>query len=302
MSRGFARAMTRNRDRRDALTRRGALATLAGAGTTLALACGRASNGGNAPSRAANSAALRDPPTLQCAVTPGGEIGPYFADDSAAGFFRSNVLANIDGSNVQSGILLALTITIVDARKGCVPYAGAQVDLWHCNAAGVYSDQASEQTASDSWLRGYQLTDARGQVTFTTIVPGWYRGRTTHIHVRVRSNSGDCSDPRDGSNTTQLFFEQTLVDELAMSVAPYNAQGKNSLTNATDRVFAEETRGANVLALSGQAQVGYRAAVTIGVPLTDSGTRMDGRGPGRGPAPEPAGHESKMGPASGGPS
>jgi len=202
-----------------------------------------------------------------CEVTPEGEIGPYFADDSDSRFNRSNILSNLDGTNTQTGIPLTLTVTVVDTENACAPYASAQVDIWHCNSAGIYSDEASESSTSETWLRGYQVTDASGEVTFVTIIPGWYSGRTTHIHLRVRSSYSTASSTSDGTNTTQLFFDQTLVDTLETSIAPYNAEGENPTRNASDHVYDGETDGANLLTLSGDNTSGYTAAVTIFLPI-----------------------------------
>ncbi len=217
-------------------------------------------NGGDAATVASSDGA-------SCSETPEGEIGPYFADDSKSGFDRTNLTTSIDGTSEQSGIPLTLTVTVVDTEKSCAPYVGAQVDIWHCNAAGVYSDEASESTSGASWLRGYLLTDANGQVTFNTIVPGWYSGRTTHIHLRVRSTYSEASSTSDGTNTTQVFFEQTFLDTLATSVAPYDSEGKNPTTNASDRVYSQQTKGSNVLTLSGDTTDGYTASLTIGLPI-----------------------------------
>ncbi|MEA2666261.1 MAG: hypothetical protein QOI11_3205 [Candidatus Eremiobacteraeota bacterium] len=202
-----------------------------------------------------------------CAVTPQGEIGPYFADDSPSGFDRGNVLANLDGTALQPGVPLTLTVQVYDTQASCAAMSGVQIDLWHCNAAGVYSDEAVENTASQTWLRGYQITGRAGTVTFTTIVPGWYPGRATHIHVRARSKYNSASAPSDGSNTTQLFFPQAVVDALGTSVAPYDTHGVNPTTNASDHVYTPQTKGKTELVLSGAAGSGYVASVAIGLPI-----------------------------------
>ena len=181
--------------------------------------------------------------TLTPSVTPEGEIGPYFADDSAAGFNRSNVLANLDGTGTQAGIPLTLKLYVYDAENGFAPLAGAQVDIWHCNASGVYSDEAGQGTTGQTWLRGYQITDSAGLVMFNTIMPGWYQGRATHIHLRVRSKYGEASSTSDGTNTTQLFFSQTVLDYIYTNVAPYNTKGKDTTTNASDHVYTPRRRG-----------------------------------------------------------
>ncbi len=266
------------------LTRRGALTAFIGAGATLALGCGNSSStggsdteggagaGGTGTGGTKGSGGTTASEGGDCAVTAEGEIGPYFADDSDARFNRSNIVTNIDGTNAQTGIPLTLTVTIVDTEKACAPYAGAQIDIWHCNSAGVYSDQSAENTTTESWLRGYQVTDDNGQVTFITIIPGWYQGRTTHIHLRVRSTYSSASSTSDGTNTTQLFFDQTFVDTLATSVAPYSAEGKNSTTNASDHVYTGETHGENLMTVSGDTTNGYAASVTIYLPITSDGT------------------------------
>jgi protocatechuate 3,4-dioxygenase beta subunit len=202
-----------------------------------------------------------------CAVTPKGEIGPFFTDDSATGFNRSNIVANTDGTNIQAGIPLTLRLSIRDSRNGCAALSGSQVDIWHCNAAGVYSDVPAQNTSTQTWLRGYQLSDANGLVTFTTIVPGWYPGRATHVHLRVRSKYSQASSPRDGTNATQLFFPQPAVNAISTSVAPYSSKGTNPTTNASDRVYTSETSGQTLVSLTGNAGAGFTAVYTIGLPL-----------------------------------
>lgn len=203
-----------------------------------------------------------------CTVTPEGEVGPYFTDDSASGFDRSNILANIDGTDTQPGIPLTLSLTVYDTENNCAALDGAQIDIWHCNASGVYSDESSENTSSQTWLRGYQITDSSGSAKFTTIIPGWYQGRTTHIHLRIRSKYDEASSPSDGTNTTQLFFSQSLIDEINTSVAPYSTHGSNPTTNAGDRVYSSQTDGQTLLALSGDNTSGYTTSFAIYLPIT----------------------------------
>ena len=156
-----------------------------------------------------------------CAVTMEGEEGPYFVDDSASGFNRSNILANLDGSNIQSGIPLTLTLIVQDNKNSCAAMANVQVDIWHCNADGVYSAEDVESTIGETWLRGYQITDSNGMVKFVTIFPGWYQGRTTHIHLRVRSSYDSTST--GGTNTTQLFFPQDTINTIYTTISPYSS-------------------------------------------------------------------------------
>ena len=141
------------------------------------------------------------------------------------------------------------------------------MDIWHCNALGVYSDEGSEGTTRQTWLRGYQLTDSTGLVTFQTIIPGWYQGRTTHIHLRVRSKYSEASSTSDGTNTTQCFFPQATLNTIYTSVAPYNTNGLDTTTNAADRVYTQQTEGENEVTLTGDATSGYAATFAIYLPI-----------------------------------
>jgi len=203
-----------------------------------------------------------------CAVTREGEIGPYFVDEGVPGFNRSDVRSNLNGTSRQAGVPLTLTVQVLDTKAACAAMSGVQVDLWHCNALGVYSDEASEGTSSQTWLRGYQVTGPSGTVTFTTIFPGWYRGRTTHMHLRVRSKYSAASSTSDGRNTTQFFFPQDVINEISTSMAPYRTRGVNLRTNASDYVYSSQTKGKTELELSGSPGSGYAASASIGLPIT----------------------------------
>jgi protocatechuate 3,4-dioxygenase beta subunit len=255
--------MSQIMDRRAAL---GAFGVLGG--TLVLVACKTATtSSGDDDESTADAATSGSGDAGACASTLEGEVGPYFADDSADGFNRTDITANLDGTSVQAGIPLVLTVYIYDAQNSCTPYVGAQVDIWHCNASGVYSDIAAESTSTEQWLRGYQITDSTGKIAFTTIVPGWYQGRTTHIHLRIRSSYDEAAGLSDGTNTTQVFFSQTLIDTIATTITPYNSEGTNPTTNASDHVYAGETNGTNVLAMTGDTTSGYTATLSIYLPI-----------------------------------
>ena len=164
------------------ISRRQAIGLLAVAGAGVMLGCG----GGTKTSTATTTTATATSNT-SCTVTPEGEEGPYFVDDSATGFARSDIRSNLDGTNTQSGIPLTLSIYAYDSENSCAAMANVQIDIWHCNGSGIYSAEDVEDTSGETWLRGYQITDANGLATFKTIIPGWYADRTTHIHLRLRS-------------------------------------------------------------------------------------------------------------------
>ena len=141
-----------------------------------------------------------------------------------------------------------------------------QVDIWQCNAQGVYSSESVESTIGQSWLRGYQLSDVSGMVTFNTIIPGWYSGRTTHIHMRFRSTYDATDD--SGSNTMQVFFDQTLIDTISTTISPYSTEGKNPTTNADDRVYSSQEKGTTLLTLTGSTTAGYTATFNAYMPIS----------------------------------
>ncbi len=242
-------------------------ATLATSFSTAGARTLTATYGGSTTYASSTSAALSMTvtATTSCGATLEGEEGPYFVDDSASGYNRRDILSNLDGSGTQTGIPLALTLYVFDSEKSCAPMQGVQVDIWHCNAAGVYSAESSEKTVGESWLRGYQLTDATGKVQFTTIIPGWYQGRTTHIHLRLRSTYDETDT--SGSNTVQLFFDQTLVNTIDTTVAPYSSEGKNGTTNASDRVYTQQEAGTTLTTLSGSTTAGYSASFNVYLPI-----------------------------------
>src|SRR4030081_2975205 len=111
-------------------------------------------------------------------------------------------------------LVFFISLQNLSNNSGCSPLAGAYVDIWHCDVKGIYSDEptynpgggtGNVNTSGQKFLRGYQITDSNGQVQFTTIFPGWYSGRTIHIHVRVRTYSGATIL---GNFVSQVFFDE----------------------------------------------------------------------------------------------
>jgi protocatechuate 3,4-dioxygenase beta subunit len=192
-------------------------------------------------------------------VRPALTEGPYFVDEMLN---RSDVRSDPGTGQVSDGakLLLAFRVSQISGA-GCVPLAGAQVDIWHCDAQGVYSDATdrSFNTQGQKFLRGYQVTDANGLVTFTTIYPGWYQGRAVHIHFKIRA---DAQANVTHEFTSQLFFDDTLSRQV-YAQAPYAAKGQPSMTNADDGIFQG---GGDQLLLDVKANdSGYAATFDIGL-------------------------------------
>jgi protocatechuate 3,4-dioxygenase beta subunit len=115
----------------------------------------------------------------------------------------------------------------------CVPIKGATVDVWHASASGLYSDIPSIGTEGKKYLRGYQITDGNGTVRFTTIYPGWYEGRSLHIHFKVRTFEGST---KTLEFTSQLYLDDAISDQIQTQY-PYNNHGPRPLKNPDDSIF-----------------------------------------------------------------
>jgi protocatechuate 3,4-dioxygenase beta subunit len=196
-----------------------------------------------------------------CVVRPELSQGPYFVDEMLN---RSDIRSDPADGSVREGAPVTLTVRVsrIDG-SGCAPLDGAQVDVWHCDALGVYSDVADPgfNTQGQKFLRGYQITDSSGLVSFTTIYPGWYQGRAVHIHFKIRT------DPASGAGfefTSQWFFDDALSD-VVHAESPYAAKGQRTLMNDGDRIF-QESGGQTVLEVV-PTEDGYAAVFDIGLQI-----------------------------------
>lgn len=197
-----------------------------------------------------------------CVVRPEQTEGPYFVDE---GLNRSDIRTDPTTGQVKAGTALTLTLQIFRVgSRDCAPLAGTQVDIWHCDALGVYSDvQDSDfNTIGQKFLRGYQITDSRGEAKFITIYPGWYAGRTVHIHVKVRTAH---AAERHLEFTSQMYFDDGLTDQVHTNQL-YATKGPRTARNQDDRIFR---RGGDRLMLAPTATAnGYAAAFAIGLQLS----------------------------------
>ncbi|MGH9844140.1 MAG: intradiol ring-cleavage dioxygenase [Blastocatellia bacterium] len=196
-----------------------------------------------------------------CVVRPEQTEGPYFVDERLN---RSDIRSDPTDGRVRPGMLLALTLLVSRLNAGdCQPLPGAQVDIWHCDAQGVYSDvqDFSFNTIGQKFLRGYQVTDARGSARFVTVYPGWYPGRTVHIHFKIRTAP---VAQRSFEFTSQLYFDDVLTDRVHAD-PPYATKGTRSARNQHDRIFR---RGGDQLMLAPTTTAdGYSATFAIGLQL-----------------------------------
>jgi protocatechuate 3,4-dioxygenase beta subunit len=180
---------------------------------------------------------------VTCVLAPEQTEGPFYLDDAR---LRRNITEG------RPGVALTTRLTVVDVST-CRAIRGAAVDIWHCDAAGDYSGTGVD--ADERFLRGVQRTDAKGVAVFRTIYPGWYPGRTVHIHVMVHVGGNVV-------HTGQLYFPDGLTDTVFRR-SPYNRRGSRDTRNVADSIYRNGGRRSTLkLRKSGS---GYVASIAMGV-------------------------------------
>ena len=200
---------------------------------------------------------------LSCIVTPQQTEGPYFVDER---LHRPDIRSDPSDGSIREGLPLALEIHVSSVDKtDCKPLAGAVVDIWHCDAQGVYSDvmDSGFNTVGKKFLRGYQVTDTNGSVRFTTIYPGWYSGRTPHIHFKIRT---DPKYMRVREFTSQLYFDDSITDHV-YATQPYAQRGPRAPRNKGDGIFRWSGGDQLILTLI-KSDTGYVGSFNVGLEIT----------------------------------
>ena len=253
-------------------TRRQALAALSLAAAPLAVR--------DAAAEAPISAVL---PERACVLTPQSMEGPYYFDPK---------LVRSDISEGRPGVPLRIVLQVLEA-DGCRPIEGARVDLWHADALGVYSgydrqsDTRDVSTKGETFLRGTQIAAATGQVAFRTIYPGWYTGRTPHIHFEVFLDSRNVL-------TGQLYLPDALTEYIYGHVAPYNTRPRPRDTrNTNDGVLQGSGGGHETFLNIKEEKDHYLGTLVIAADRSASGDRQNGGPP---PGPPPGGGPPPEGP------
>ena len=207
--------------------------------------------------------------TTTCTVTNSETAGP-FPTLTPSSLVRTNITGD------RTGIPMDITITIINVIANCTALQGALVDIWHCDKDGYYSQYGgtSMQTVNytnNTFLRGRQTTDTNGQVAFTSIFPGWYTGRSTHIHVHIYSASGT------SQLVTQIAFPEgsnSAVVQVNSATSYGYTKGMTGYTyNANDNVFSDGV-SSEMSAITGSIANGFDLTHTIYVagPVLDTQT------------------------------
>ena len=252
------------------LTRREALAALGVGGGALAVGQWAVGPGTDAGSIAQGDQIARALPA--CVARPEQAEGPFFVDQQLD---RSDIRSDPSTGVVSEGAPLSLRFNVSQISGGaCAALADALVDVWQCDAAGVYSGvedgEALAGARERKFLRGCQRTDENGVAQFTTIFPGWYVRRAVHVHFKVRTEAA--GQPYEF--TSQLYFDEALIDRVHAQ-APYAARGRRQVTNADDRVFRE-----SLMVQVSETGGGYAGTFDLGLDLTDAETGRPDRGRG----------------------
>jgi len=184
-----------------------------------------------------------------CAVIPSETEGPY---PDRTGMINNQTYYRQDITEGKPGTPLTLALTVVSVANGCAPVVNATVEVWHCDHQGGYS----EYTTAGTSLRGLQITDSNGRATFTTIYPGWYQGRATHVHLEVFVNGSSVK-------TTQMAFPEDLSASV-YAQGVYASRGNNPTTNARDGIFADGYT-TELATVSGSVASGLTAALQLGI-------------------------------------
>ena len=218
-----------------------------------------------APSRSTaegwTTASAEGRPAPACVARPAQTEGPYFVDERLD---RSDIRADPASGAVKAGVPLDLIFAVGRmGRGGCEPLAGAHVDVWHCDAAGEYSDVRDRggSTEGQKFLRGYQVTDRAGTAAFTTIYPGWYPGRAVHIHFKIRT--GSLSGPAH-EYTSQIYFDEAVTDRV-YARAPYSSRGGRRLRNERDGLYGASGRQLTVS--PAEKGPGYAVVFDVGLQI-----------------------------------
>ncbi|WP_430785686.1 3,4-dioxygenase subunit beta [Actinoplanes sp. G11-F43] len=246
------------------------------------------------------SATLTEIPEETAGPYPGdGSNGPNVLTES--GVIRGDIRSSFgDAEGTAEGVPMTLVLTVKDLAKSAAAFAGAAVYVWHCDRAGKYS-LYSDGITGENYLRGVQITDADGTVTFTSVFPACYSGRWPHVHFEVYPDQASITEASNAIATSQVALPKDICDEI------YKQPGyEDSVTNlgqvtlAGDNVFGEDSGATQLALVTGDVVSGFEVALTVGVDTTTTPSGGGDAPPGGGMGAPPSGGPGGR-PPSGGP-
>lgn len=275
------------------LSRRRMLSLIGVGAATMGLAaCTTDASGSAGTSSTSGSSGTASTGTTATGEIPDETAGPYPGDGSNgvdvlenAGVVRSDIRSSIDGGATAAGVPMALTLTLLDTANGDVPFAGAAVYVWHCDAGGNYS-MYSSGVEDETYLRGVQVADASGAVTFTSVFPACYSGRWPHIHFEVYPDAASITDAANAIATSQVALpEDACAAVYALDEYSGSTANLAQVSLADDNVFGDDGGVLQLGTTTGDVASGYSVALTARVDTTTTPTA--GAAPGGGGAGAP---------------
>lgn len=243
----------------------GSVLAACGSASDRASTSGTTSTSGTSASTAGADGSIVEIPDETAGPYPGdGSNGPDVLQE--AGVVRADLRSSFGASTTTArGIVMTLTLTVLDIEAGGAPLVGAAVYVWHCTADGKYS-LYSDGVQNENYLRGVQITDGTGAVRFTSVFPGCYSGRWPHVHFEVYPNEQAITDATKVIATSQLALPQTACDAV-YATAGYETSAPNltRLSLTTDNVFGNDAGVHQLGTATGDPTVGYAVALTVPV-------------------------------------
>jgi protocatechuate 3,4-dioxygenase beta subunit len=248
-----------------------------GAATVGLAACGSDSSSSTV---SASSSSSSTGVTTASGEIPDETAGPYPGDGSngpnvlaLSGIVRSDIRSSFgDASGTADGVPMTLELTITDLANGGVPFAGVAVYVWHCDRDGGYS-LYSQGVTGENYLRGVQIADAAGKVSFTSIFPACYTGRWPHIHFEVYPDQASITDSTTAIATSQVALPKDVCD-VVFAESGYEKSVSNlaQLSLASDNVFGDDGGASQLGTVTGSVGSGYAVALAVGVDTTTTPT------------------------------
>ena len=199
--------------------------------------------------------------------------GPYPGDGSngpdvleQSGIVRADIRSSFgDASGTAEGVPMTLELNIYNLADSSAPYEGVAVYVWHCTRDGEYS-LYSQNITNENYLRGVQVADAAGKVTYTSIFPACYSGRWPHIHFEVYPDQNSITDVKNAIATSQVALPKDTCDEVYTQDG-YEASVNNlsQVSLATDNVFGNDSAAHQLATVTGDATSGYTVSLSVGV-------------------------------------